>query len=92
MCRLPDPQLFPYLSKTMASVEMSANVKIESDDSLDAVDAAAVMMSLKNGPTMRQKRRSMCQVVTTLPSQDHTYSAANSSMSNEKEQAFDDGR
>ncbi|XP_045479053.1 forkhead box protein N2-like [Harmonia axyridis] len=88
--RLPDPQLFPYLSKTLASVEMGTPVKTEfSEDSLDAVDAATVMLSLKNGPTMRQKKKSVCQVVTTLPSQDHTYSAANSSMSVEKEEPFD---
>ncbi|XP_044748326.1 forkhead box protein N2-like [Coccinella septempunctata] len=93
--RLPDPQLFPYLSKTLASVEMSTPVKTEySDDSLDEVDAATVMLSLKNGPTMRQKRKNVWQVVTTLPSQDHTYSAANSSMSAESEEAFenDDAR
>lgn len=46
-----------------------------SDDSLDAVDAAAVMLSLRNGPKHRQKK-SVCQVITTSPSQDHTYSAA----------------
>lgn len=67
--RLPNPELFPYLSS-----EMNKLVKSEiSDDSLDAVDAAAVMLSLRNGPKYRTKR---IPVVTTSPSQDHTYSAA----------------
>ena len=47
-----------------------------SDDSLDAVDAAAVMLSLRNGPKYRQRKSNMWQVITTSPSQDHTYSAA----------------
>lgn len=58
---------------------MKQRVKSEvSDDSLDAVDAAAVMLSLKNGPRYRQKKEKsgIWQVITTSPSQDHTYSAA----------------
>lgn len=55
---------------------MSKFVKTEvSDDSLDEVDAAAVMLSLRNGPRYRQKKP-LYQVITTSPSQDHTYSAA----------------
>ncbi|KAL3265228.1 hypothetical protein HHI36_009442 [Cryptolaemus montrouzieri] len=88
--RLPDPHLFPYLSKTLASVEMKGQIKTEaSDDSLDAADAAAVMLSLKNGPTMRQKKKNVWQVITTSPSQDHTYSAANSVVPNERDEAFE---
>lgn len=70
--RLPNPELFPFLS-----TEMNKLVKTEvtSDDSLDAVDAAAVMLSLRNGPRVRQRKQSH-QIITTSPSQDHTYSAA----------------
>ncbi|KAK9870077.1 hypothetical protein WA026_006172 [Henosepilachna vigintioctopunctata] len=85
--RLPDPQLFPYLSKTLASVEMNDRIKTDpSDDSLDEMDAATVMLSLKNGPTMRQKRK-VWQVITTSPSQDHTYSAANALICSERNEA-----
>lgn len=45
------------------------------EDSLDDVDAAAVMLSLKNG-TNYKKDNGFWQVITTSPSQDHTYSAA----------------
>lgn len=76
--RLPNPELFPYLSRTLAATrESSKRIKSESDDSLDAVDAAAVMLSLKNGTGGRQKREKpgLVQVITASPSQDHTYSA-----------------
>ncbi|KYB27821.1 forkhead box protein N3 isoform X1 [Tribolium castaneum] len=82
MSRLPNPELYPYLSRKLASAELNnRNIKSEnSDESLDAVDAAAVMLSLKNGPRYRQKKEKAlyCQVITTSPSQDHTYSAADS--------------
>lgn len=77
--RLPNPDLYPYLSRKLASAEFK--IKSEtSDESLDAVDAATVMLSLKHGPRYRQKREKamFCQVITTSPSQDHTYSAADS--------------
>lgn len=69
--RLPNPDLFPFLSRKLAN-EMGAN---SDSESLDAADAAAVMLSLKHGPRL-QKR--VWQVITTSPSQDHTYSAADS--------------
>lgn len=77
MSRLPNPDLYPYLSKKLASTVVKSET---SDESLDAVDAAAVMLSLKNGPRYRQKKEKAfyCQVITTSPSQDHTYSAADS--------------
>jgi forkhead box protein N len=83
MSRLPNPELYPYLSRKLASAELNSNRHIKSeasDESLDAVDAAAVMLSLKNGPRYRQKKEKglHCQVITTSPSQDHTYSAADS--------------
>lgn len=84
--RLPNPELFPYLSRTLAATEMNKRIKIESDDSLDAVDAATVMLSLKNGHV--QKKSNVWQVITASPSQDHTYSAAVSDTLNCAE-AFD---
>lgn len=51
--------------------------KSKPEETLDAVDAAAVMLSLKNGISSNHKRdRNSWQVITTSPSQDHTYSAA----------------
>ncbi|XP_018333742.1 forkhead box protein N3-like [Agrilus planipennis] len=66
--------LFPYLSKTIGfSSENNVAVKKElSEEPLDAVDAAAVMLSLKNG--LRHPIKTENQVITTSPSQDHTYS------------------
>lgn len=55
----------------------NSNIKSEREESLDAVDAAAVMLSLKNGPRVSgKKEKCTWQVITTSPSQDHTYSAA----------------
>lgn len=76
--RLPNPELFPYLAKKLASVpemkyENTNGVKKE--DALNDVDAAAVMLSLKNG-TNYKRDKLFWQVITTSPSQDHTYSAA----------------
>lgn len=48
---------------------------VKQSDSLDDVDAAAVMLSLKNG-TNYKRDNGLWQVITTSPSQDHTYSAA----------------
>ncbi|XP_065158667.1 uncharacterized protein [Atheta coriaria] len=68
--RLPNPEFFPFLSN-----EMSKLVKTENSDteSLDEADAAAVMLSLRNGPRQRANKR---MIITNSPSQDHTYSAA----------------
>lgn len=77
--RMPNPELFPYLAKKLASVpemqfqSQSIAVVKEEEDPLNDVDAAAVMLSLKNG---RSDHRALWQVITTSPSQDHTYSAA----------------
>ncbi|CAG9864516.1 unnamed protein product [Phyllotreta striolata] len=87
--RLPNPELFPYLARKLASAELSngqATVKLEAplqagvktEDSLDAVDAAAVMLSLKHGQPNNGDGNvaDFLQVITNSPSQDHTYSAA----------------
>lgn len=55
---------------------MNKGIKTESDDSLDAVDAATVMLSLKNGHVPKREKNSAWQVITASPNQDHTYSAA----------------
>ncbi|KAF7278613.1 uncharacterized protein LOC143191359 isoform X2 [Rhynchophorus ferrugineus] len=76
---LPNPELFPFLSKKLAATgmdEIKPKIKTEQEESLDAVDAAAVMLSLKNAT--RINGRQDLQVITTSPSQDHTYSAADS--------------
>lgn len=90
--RLPNPELFPYLSRTLAATrESSKRIKSESDDSLDAVDAAAVMLSLKNGIGGRQKREKpgLVQVITASPSQDHTYSAVSTDPLHAEDGSFD---
>ncbi|GLH11696.1 Fork head domain transcription factor slp1 [Gryllus bimaculatus] len=112
--RLPDPDLFPFLSRRLAAsgvdivpVAGAANDGSTVDDvnSLDDVDAAAAMLALKHGPLMlitrndvfkpfqgqngadpkaKKKTRAskngdaneeMFPVITTSPSEDHTYSA-----------------
>lgn len=71
-----------------------------SDDSLDAMDAANVMLALKHGPRMLKDRRrrsvkqvnsplELVQVITTSPSEDHTYSAATSFGSGSPDEAFE---
>lgn len=69
---LPNVDLYPHLSS-----ETNKLIKSDSsyDDSLDAVDAATVMLSLRNG-ARPIKQRKIWKVITTSPSQDHTYSAA----------------
>ncbi|XP_066254597.1 forkhead box protein N2-like isoform X2 [Euwallacea similis] len=77
---LPNPELFPYLSRKLAATGRSMqhpNVKSEQEESLDAADAAAVMLSLKHAARVNKVKQEM-QVITTSPSQDHTYSAADS--------------
>lgn len=46
--RLPDPVLFPYLSKRLASSNIADTSEIEFDSDVDA--AAAAMLSFKHGP------------------------------------------
>lgn len=46
--RLPDPTLFPYLSKRLASSNIIDNTDTEVDSDVDA--AAAAMLSFKHGP------------------------------------------
>lgn len=78
---LPNPELFPFLSKKLAATGMAVDggkVKREQqEESLDAADAAAVMLSLKHSARVNSVKQEM-QVITTSPSQDHTYSAADS--------------
>ncbi|KAG5867742.1 hypothetical protein JTB14_010152 [Gonioctena quinquepunctata] len=76
ICHKPDPGLFPYLAKELAAngINKLHPRSTTEEDTLDAVDAAAVMLSLKNGLSHRECR----QVITTSPSQDHTYSSADS--------------
>ncbi|XP_056648295.1 forkhead box protein N3-like [Diorhabda carinulata] len=97
--RLPNPELFPYLARKLASTEMnnhifhnhgnySSGARIKIEDSLDAVDAAAAMLSLKNSqPKNCDMKVDLMQVITNSPSQDHTYSAADS-----EESVVDDDR
>lgn len=92
-CRLPNPELFPYLARTLAAKKIKQEVKKESDDSLDAVDAAAVMLSLKNGPRYQYKKERLSfQVITNSPSEDHTYSASENFASVKEEFDSDDER
>lgn len=46
--RLPDPVLFPYLSKRLASSSICESADVEFDSDVDA--AAAAMLSFKHGP------------------------------------------
>ncbi|XP_075233319.1 forkhead box protein N3-like [Lycorma delicatula] len=50
--RLPDPELFPYLSRRLAASGLEST-PVDTDDSLDDVDAAAAMLALKHGPNIR---------------------------------------
>lgn len=72
---LPNTDLLPHLSSEMKKCMMKSDSSY--DDSLDAVDAATVMLSLRNG-ARPIKQRKIWKVITTSPSQDHTYSAAES--------------
>lgn len=103
--RLPNPELFPYLSRRLAASGIdSGETEINSEDeSLDDVDAAAAMLELKHGPNARinifqmdeyhrrvgahilkkaaqltkrkLKEESESVLITSSPSEDHTYSA-----------------
>lgn len=93
--RLPNPELFPFLSRKLAASDIKIEPKeikseIYDSESLDAVDAAAVMLSLKNGPRLNnRKEKVMWQVITTSPSQDHTYSAADNVDDGGVDEAFE---
>jgi hypothetical protein len=71
--RLPNPVLFPYLSRRLAASGVeglrSRDVAADSDatttddaDSLDDVDAAAAMLALKHGPRMLTPKKGMYKV------------------------------
>ncbi|XP_076243845.1 uncharacterized protein LOC143185039 [Calliopsis andreniformis] len=84
--RLPDPILFPYLSKRLASSNISDNTETEVDSDVDA--AAAAMLSFKHGPIIlnhnKDRKRKVLEseklvpVITRSSSEDHTYSCITS--------------
>ncbi|XP_020292284.1 forkhead box protein N3-like isoform X2 [Pseudomyrmex gracilis] len=84
--RLPDPVLFPYLSKRLASSNINDNTETEIDSDVDA--AAAAMLSFKHGPIIlnhnKDRKRKLTEseklvpVITRSSSEDHTYSCITS--------------
>ncbi|XP_023246303.1 forkhead box protein K2-like [Copidosoma floridanum] len=79
--RLPDPVLFPYLSKRLASSSVcESNSEItEFDSDVDA--AAATMLSFKHGPIIINHNKNSppppekkTPVITRNSNEDHTYS------------------
>ncbi|XP_023289795.1 forkhead box protein N3 isoform X2 [Orussus abietinus] len=84
--RLPDPVLFPYLSKRLASSNIGDSPEAEVDSDVDA--AAAAMLSFKHGPIIlnhnKDRRRKLMEpeklvpVITRSSSEDHTYSCITS--------------
>ncbi|XP_043285150.1 protein kinase 4-like [Venturia canescens] len=84
--RLPDPVLFPYLSKRLASSNIGDNSELEFDSDVDA--AAVAMLSFKHGPIIlnhnkdRKKKvaepEKLVPVITRSSSEDHTYSCITS--------------
>lgn len=58
------------------------------EDALNDVDAAAVMLSLRNGTNYRREK-GFWQVITTSPSQDHTYSAADNVQAADKDSSLE---
>ncbi|CAK9815185.1 Forkhead box protein N3 [Anthophora plagiata] len=84
--RLPDPILFPYLSKRLASSNITDNTDTEVDSDVDA--AAAAMLSFKHGPIIlnhnKDRKRKVPEsevlvpVITRSSSEDHTYSCITS--------------
>ncbi|XP_017793059.1 PREDICTED: bromodomain-containing protein DDB_G0270170-like isoform X1 [Habropoda laboriosa] len=84
--RLPDPILFPYLSKRLASSNITENTDTEVDSDVDA--AAAAMLSFKHGPIIlnhnKDRKRKVLEsevlvpVITRSSSEDHTYSCITS--------------
>lgn len=65
--RLPDPILFPYLSKRLASSNITDNAETEVDSDVDA--AAAAMLSFKHGPIIlnHNKGSALCDFYTCVP-------------------------
>lgn len=61
---------------------------VKKEEALNDVDAAAVMLSLKNGINYRRDK-GFWQVITTSPSQDHTYSAADNVEEPEKDTSLE---
>ena len=55
--RLPDPVLFPYLSKRLASSNICDSTETEIDSDVDA--AAAAMLSFKHGPIILNHNKGM---------------------------------
>ncbi|XP_033207341.1 forkhead box protein N3-like isoform X2 [Belonocnema kinseyi] len=84
--RLPDPVLFPYLSKRLASSNICDSPEAEVDSDVDA--AAAAMLSFKHGPIIlnhnKDRKRKLPEleklvpVITRSSSEDHTYSCITS--------------
>ncbi|KYN44898.1 Forkhead box protein N3 [Trachymyrmex septentrionalis] len=80
--RLPDPVLFPYLSKRLASSNINDSAETEIDSDVDA--AAAAMLSFKHGPIIlnhnKDRKRKLpdseklVPIITRSSSEDHTYS------------------
>ncbi|KYN19255.1 Forkhead box protein N3 [Trachymyrmex cornetzi] len=68
--RLPDPVLFPYLSKRLASSNINDSAETEIDSDVDA--AAAAMLSFKHGPIILNHNK-----VKTLKILDNLYSFIN---------------
>ena len=80
--RLPNPDLFPYLSRRLAASGVeglrSRDVAADSDttttddaDSLDDVDAAAVMLTLKHGPRVLTPNKGLCFLSLYKNTADH---------------------
>ncbi|XP_068993361.1 interference hedgehog isoform X6 [Neodiprion pinetum] len=84
--RLPDPVLFPYLSKRLASSNIGDSPEAEIDSDVDA--AAAAMLSFKHGPIIlshnKDRKRKLVEtdklvpIITRSSSEDHTYSCITS--------------
>lgn len=77
--RLPNPELFPFLSRRLAASEaVKQEIKLEAhsdDDSLDDVHAATAILALKHGSRIiipehhRQKLPSESEQITIMPSE-----------------------
>ncbi|XP_063978144.1 forkhead box protein N3-like [Diachasmimorpha longicaudata] len=91
--RLPDPILFPYLSKRLASSNITDSPDLEFDSDVDA--AAVAMLSFKHGPIIlnhnkdRKRKQTiepekLVPVITRSSSEDHTYSCITSAKTDSK--------
>lgn len=61
--RLPDPVLFPYLSKRLASSNIGDNTEVEFDSDVDA--AAAAMLAFKHGPIILNHNKGNYNILFT---------------------------